>query len=108
ADPTTGSHYDPFLQSLLPAGTYTVTVMAYSNFAIGPNLSNGFENGGNFNGRTGNFAFDVLGAKSATGPGATGAINVIAFGRRQNADGTFTTGSDFFNQRSEEHTSELQ
>src|SRR5437899_12483792 len=62
ADPTTGAHYDTFLQSLLPAGTYTVTVMAYSNFAIGPNLSNGFENGGNFNGRTPKFALDVVGA----------------------------------------------
>ena len=38
ADPTTGAHFDTFLTSLLPAGNYTVTVMAYSNFANGPNL----------------------------------------------------------------------
>ena len=98
ADPSTGLHYDTFLQSLLPAGTYTVTVMAFSNFANGPNLSDGFQNDGDFGGRTANFAFDVLGANTATGPGETGPINVIAFGRAQNPDGTFTTGPGFFNQ----------
>jgi filamentous hemagglutinin family protein len=100
ADPTTGAHFDTFLQSLLPPGTYTVTVMAYSNFANGPNLSDGFRNTGNLSGRSTNFAFDVLGASTATGPGGgpTGPINVVAFGRRQNADGTFTSGSAFFNQ----------
>ena len=97
ADPTTGAHFDTFLQTLLPAGSYTVTVMAYSNFAIGPNLSNGFRNSGNFSGRSPNFAFDVLGANAVTGPGATGALTMVGYGRRQNADGSFTTGSDFFN-----------
>ena len=96
ADPTTGSHYDTFLQALLPAGTYTVAVSAFSNFANGPTLADGFEGGGGLNGRTPDFAFDVLGADTATGPGATGAVRVIAFGRQQNADGTFTTGTDFF------------
>ncbi|MFL6752380.1 MAG: DVUA0089 family protein, partial [Sphingomicrobium sp.] len=98
ADPTTGSHYDTFLQRALAAGNYTVTVTAYSNFAVGPNLSNGFTGGGSFNGRTANFAFDVLGADTATGPGAAEPIRVVAFGRAQNSDGSFVTGADFFNQ----------
>ena len=96
ADPNTGSHYDTFFQALLPAGNYTVTVMAYSNFANGPNLSDGFEGGGSFNGRTPNFAFDVIGADSVTGPGASSPITVIGYGRRQNPDGSFTNGNAFF------------
>lgn len=96
ADPTTGRHYDTFLEAMLPAGTYTVAVTAFSNFPAGTNLSDGFDGGGNFNGRTPNFAFDVIGADLATGPGDTGPITVVAFGRMQNADGSFTTGDSFF------------
>ena len=49
----------------LAAGTYTLVVTAFSNFAIadepGETLGLGFENDGNFDGRTANFAVDVQG-----------------------------------------------
>ena len=41
-DPNTGAAYDSFLQVTLDAGSYTVAVSQYDNFAIGPNLSDGF------------------------------------------------------------------
>lgn len=97
----TGVHYDTFLQSLLAAGSFTVAVMQYDNFANGPNLSNGFQNTGNpnfataFNGgtcgtnqfvdvagaganscRDSHWAFDILGVNSATGPGGGGGTQV--------------------------------
>jgi hypothetical protein len=43
ADSVTGEHYDTYLQDTLGPGTYTVGVMEYPNFAIGPNLSDGFQ-----------------------------------------------------------------
>lgn len=104
ADPTTGSRFDTFFQPSAPlaAGTYTVTVSAFPNFANGPNLSNGFTNNNSgFGNRTPNFAFDVLGATVATGPGTqtptgpSGPLNVIGFGRSQNATGAIT-GEAFF------------
>ncbi|WP_431285368.1 DVUA0089 family protein [Humitalea sp. 24SJ18S-53] len=65
ADAVTGAYYDTYLAANLAPGDYTVSVMAYSNFAIGPNLSNGFQNSGSFTDATGNprtqaWAFDVL------------------------------------------------
>ncbi len=91
ADSVTGEHYDTYLQSTLAAGTYTVSVQEYDNFANGPNLSNGFARTGqgNFtaafgcaagkfcdvsgvpagNSRTGNWEFDILGVNSASLPG---------------------------------------
>lgn len=71
ADSVTGAHYDTYLQSLLAPGNYTVSVMAYSNFAVGPNLSNGFTNTGSFVDFTGNqrdshWAFDILNVGAAT------------------------------------------
>ena len=90
ADSVTGAHYDTFLSSLLGAGTYTVSVMAYSNFATGPNLSNGFSNTGNFVDATGNqrnnqWAFDILNVNGATQGGAvpepaTWAMMLVGFG----------------------------
>ncbi|HEX8400100.1 MAG TPA: DVUA0089 family protein, partial [Allosphingosinicella sp.] len=102
-DPATGAAFDVFLRANLQPGSYKVAVSAFSNFAIGPNLSNGFENDGDFNGRGRNFAFDVLGANSASGPGQapsqpTTAPTVIAFGRQVNADGSVVSGSRFFEQ----------
>jgi hypothetical protein len=71
-DPVTSSCYDTVLTTLLSAGSYTVAVSQYSNFANGPTLSDGFSGSGtvNFedvNGdfRTGNWAFDVLNVDSA-------------------------------------------
>ena len=87
---TTGARFDTFLSSLLQSGTYTVSVMAYSNFSIGPNLSNGFSNTGNFTDvtgsvRTNQWAFDVLNVNGATQGGAvpepaTWAMMLIGFG----------------------------
>ncbi len=90
ADSVTGARFDTFLTAALGAGSYTVAVMQYDNFAIGPNLSNGFvrQGQGNFtpslagaactvsqfcdvtgsapgNIRTGNWAFDVLNVEAA-------------------------------------------
>lgn len=101
ADPINGRRYDTFLSSLLAPGSYTVSVMAYSNFSAGPNLSDGFQGGGNFQGRSSFYAFDVLGADQATGPGAvpepsTWALLILGFGavgagmRRRTASGVAT------------------
>lgn len=85
ADPLTGSRYDTFLTALLAPGSYTVSVQAYSNFAIGPNLSNGFEGDGTFDGRSSFFAFDILGVDTAAQVGAvpepgTWALMLVGFG----------------------------
>lgn len=100
ADPNTGNHYDTYFSQALAAGTYTVSIGAFSNFAIGPNISNGFSGGGNFIGRESRWAFDVLGANVASGPGgvpepATWALLIGGFGmagaamRRRKAAVTF-------------------
>jgi hypothetical protein len=86
ADPATGAFFDTFLQANLAAGNYTVSVMQYNNFANGPNLSNGFSQGGNTNftnvfgcsqgffcdvttsNRDGHWAFDILNVASASIP----------------------------------------
>jgi hypothetical protein len=85
ADPLTGSTYDTFLSSLLAPGSYTVSVQAFSNFANGPNLSNGFQGTGTFDGRSSFFAFDILGVEAATQVGAvpepgTWAMMLVGFG----------------------------
>jgi hypothetical protein len=87
-DPVTGEAWDTFLQTSLAAGTYTVSVMQYDNFSIGPNLSNGFVYDGAGNStftanflcsqgffcdltgtnRDGHWAFDVLNVASASTP----------------------------------------
>ena len=58
----------------ITVGEYTVTVTQYSNFAVGPNLSDGFDgsNRVNFGGRSSFWAFDILGADSASGPPVVG------------------------------------
>jgi hypothetical protein len=89
ADAVTGAHYDTYLQSFLNPGTYTVSVQAYSNFAIGPFLSDGFSGGGSFVDATGNprdthWAFDILNVQSAVQAGvpepATWAVMLLGFG----------------------------
>jgi hypothetical protein len=80
-----GPGYDVLLTRLLQPGDYTVSVMAYSNFANGPNLSNGFQNTGSFGGRSQSWAFDVLGVDTATQVGAvpepgTWAMMLMGFG----------------------------
>lgn len=65
-DPVDGIRFDTFLflPSLAP-GAYQVSVAVFPNFAIGPNLSNGFSGADTFNGRTADWAFDVLGVDTA-------------------------------------------
>jgi hypothetical protein len=85
ADSATGNRYDVFLSQLLGPGNYTVSVAAYSNFAVGPNLSNGFQGTGSFGNRTNQWAFDILNVNGATQVGAvpepgTWALMLIGFG----------------------------
>lgn len=83
-DPTTGNLYDTCFNSTINPGNYTVAVTEYNNFAVGPNLSDGFmqDGQGNFtsgygcsngkfcdvggNNRTGAWAYDILGVSSAS------------------------------------------
>ncbi len=88
-----GARYDTYLAiGSLTAGQYTAAVMQFNNFAVGPNLSNGFTRTGqgnftgsaafnaacanvssfcdvsgnlDFNARTNAWAFDILGVESA-------------------------------------------
>lgn len=48
-DAVSGTAWDTFLQATLTPGAYTVSVMQYDNFALGPNLANGFERSGQGN-----------------------------------------------------------
>jgi hypothetical protein len=78
ADPVTGQFYDTYLQLTdLPAGDYTVSIQDYANFAIGPTLGDGFDNGALTGGtfidymgynRDSHWAFDVMGVESAANP----------------------------------------
>jgi hypothetical protein len=69
ADIITGNRYDTFFSSALGIGNYTVSIQAFSNFARGPNLSDGFQGGGSFNERNTNWAFDILNVDHATETG---------------------------------------
>jgi hypothetical protein len=84
ADPVTGAHYDTYLAvNNLTPGVYTVSIMDYANFAVGPTLGDGFSGGalpdfdcngsGTYCDATGHFrdshwAFDILGVESASTP----------------------------------------
>jgi len=62
-DSGTGFAYDALLESFaLPAGTYTVALTQFANFAIGPTLGDGFLDAGilDFDGRTSAWALDIL------------------------------------------------
>jgi hypothetical protein len=62
ADAVTGEHYDTYLDiASLAAGTYTVAVMQYDNFANGPALANGFRQDGAANAWFRNHWYDVTG-----------------------------------------------
>jgi hypothetical protein len=85
-DPVTDRDWDTYLQAILQPGTYTVSVMAFSNFAAGNNLADGFDHAGSFNGRTDFWAFDILNVSEAVQVGgavpepATWAMMLIGFG----------------------------
>lgn len=81
-DAVTNACYDAHYTRALAAGTYTVTVMQFNNFAVGPNLSNGFRFDGvanrefrngfvdaTRNKRTNLWAFDILNVSAAEIPG---------------------------------------
>ena len=46
-DPVTGKPYDSFLEIALAAGNYILAITQWDNFAVGPNLSDGFSKTGN-------------------------------------------------------------
>lgn len=67
-DPATGDAFDSLLDlSPLLAGTYTVALTQFANFANGPTLGDGFLGAGNpgFDGRSSAWALDILGVSSA-------------------------------------------
>lgn len=83
ADSVTGSCYDTFFTTNLAAGSYIATVQQFDNFAVGPNLSDGFVHDGvanqNFAGgfvdanndqRDSHWAFDILNVNSASETGS--------------------------------------
>lgn len=77
-DPVSGNAWDTLLVAALNPGNYTVAVTQYDNYAIGPNLSDGFNGSGtvDFEDADGNFrenywAFDILNVESANAGGAT-------------------------------------
>lgn len=89
-DPSTGNSWDVLFSSMLAAGNYTVALTSYPQIANGTalnlaDLGAAFNGTGSFNGRSGTFAFDLLGVSTATGPGAvpepgTWAMMLLGFG----------------------------
>ncbi|HMU63911.1 MAG: PEP-CTERM sorting domain-containing protein [Nitrosomonas sp.] len=67
ADPVTGAEFDAVLSIFLDIGNYTASLTQYANFAIGPNLADGFTGSGvtgfidaDGNTRTSAWAFDIV------------------------------------------------
>lgn len=104
---TGGGGFDSFLQLLLPAGAYKVTITQYDNFAIRPSLADGFpgsgqpnftselvwpEDSGQFRDNSGNegctrngsWAFDVTIVErplvAMPGPGIRGLLGIMVVG----------------------------
>ncbi len=103
-----GRCWDTYFSETLAAGTYTVSIMEYNNFANGPNLSNGFvrDGQGNFtpaltgcsatafcdvsgsayNVRDNHWAFDILGVTEGgevtppVGVPEPGSLGMLALG----------------------------
>jgi hypothetical protein len=77
-DPVTGEAYDVYFQTLLSPGTYQLALTHFNGFAIGPNLSDGFDpitiggcpNGvfcdSKANNRTSAWALDILNVDQAS------------------------------------------
>lgn len=66
-DPGTGFAFDSLLEVLaLTAGTYTAALTEFDNFAAGPTLGDGFigNSVSGFDGRSANWALDILGVDS--------------------------------------------
>jgi hypothetical protein len=103
-----GACWDTYFSQTLAAGTYTVSIMEYDNFANGPNLSNGFARDGQgnftpaltgcsatafcdvsnsaFNVRDNHWAFDILGVTEGgeinppVGVPEPGSLGMLALG----------------------------
>jgi hypothetical protein len=92
ADPTTGKHFDSYLQATLPPGFYGVYASQYGDPPIGPTLADGFVHpavGDNYTAsgncpqfqdstgscRTGNFEGEIIVTDASTGGGAGGGGN---------------------------------
>lgn len=92
-DSVTGACWDTYFTATLAAGNYTVAVMQYDNFAIRPNLSDGFQRTGegnftagwcsggagifcdvNGDARDSHWAFDILGVEGASVVPPNGAV----------------------------------
>ena len=89
-DLASGNQYDSYIISDLVAGNYTVSITQFSNFAIGPNLSNGFPGSDetDFGGRDNHFAFDVVVSsvpESQTGVLLALGLGMFAFMRQRKA-----------------------
>lgn len=86
-----GAAFDTLLQVVLGPGIYTVSVAQYSNFAIGPNLSDGFDGSGvsgfvdvsghpDYSQRDSHWAFDILNVNSANSVPEAGSTLLLAVG----------------------------
>lgn len=78
--------YDFNVNQVLASGSYRAVVSTFPNFSNGTNFANGFENNGNFNGRTSAYAFDILnvtkavGGTSTTVPEPSGLVGTVIAG----------------------------
>ena len=84
-DPVSGNAYDSLLVGSLLAGTYTVALSQFDNFAIGGTLGDGFmgySGAPGFGGRSNAWALDILGvdAAAAVAEPPTLALALAAFG----------------------------
>jgi hypothetical protein len=78
--------FDFNVNEMLAAGSYRAVISTFPNFSNGTNFANGFENNGNFNGRTSAYAFDILNVTKATG------VNSTAVPEPSNLIGTAVAG----------------
>ncbi|MFX1680878.1 DVUA0089 family protein [Mitsuaria sp. CC2] len=86
-DPAGGMRWDTCLDLTLSAGVYTVAVMQFDNFALGPDLANGFTYDGNpnfLNGKCANGVFCDAGGRERNALWAFDILNVE--GAQQNND----------------------
>jgi hypothetical protein len=86
-DPNSGTAFDALLTTNLAAGTYTVSLMQYANFAIGPTLADGFYGSGRSgfvdttgSQRTSFWALDILNTESAALVPEPAPIALLALG----------------------------
>lgn len=82
-DPVTGFAYDSLLEfTALAAGSYTVALSEFDNFANGPTLADGFlgSNLSGFDGRSAAWALDIVGVDSVSAIPAPTSIALALLG----------------------------